>query len=380
VIPRPGEPVSPGSSHLAPQPEHVPGLDGLRGIAIIAVLLFHWDLPFAGGGFIGVDLFFVLSGFLITRLLSRELAQLGRIDLRNFYARRALRLLPALLLLCFAYGTWLVLKSDPPAMRHGSRIIRAVLLYYSNWMMALGPRDHEVLAPMTHMWSLSVEEQFYILWPATLTWLGARSAAGLTAGRNRTIVAVLISTIAVVTIWRIHLALSGAWYVRVYVGTDTRIDTLLVGCLLAMVLHGRAAPAPSVLVRWMPWCALLVFAGLAVLEEERSRWTYLVGCSVTAIVSATLVAGAIRSGHAYRRMLEWAPLRWLGRVSYGIYLWHFPLTELARRVGIMPVAGPPNIRGLLALAGATLGCAATSFYLIERPFLRLRHLVRPRIR
>jgi peptidoglycan/LPS O-acetylase OafA/YrhL len=354
--------------------KHLPGLDGLRGVAIIAVVLFHWNFPFARGGFVGVDLFFVISGFLISTLLLRELTANGEIDLRNFYARRALRLLPALVVMCGVYGLWLLLRSDGAAARHGARVLAAVLFYCANWMLALGPHDRDILAPMTHTWSLSVEEQFYVLWPITLAWLAGRKAT------LRATITLLVSVIALATAWRIYLTLTGTWYVRMYVGADTRIDTILVGCLLAVLMyHGKVRiPSPPV-SGWLPWAALASFALLVFFARESARWMYLVGCSIAAAVGAGLVLGALTTGDSrFGRLLGWTPLQWLGRVSYGVYLWHLPLTEFFRRLGLVPVSARPDFRGLLLLIGSTLGAATASFYIIERPFLRLRKRVEPR--
>jgi peptidoglycan/LPS O-acetylase OafA/YrhL len=342
-------------------------------VAILVVLLFHWELPFAKGGFIGVDLFFVLSGFLITTLLLRELAANGRIDLRNFYARRALRLLPALLVMCGFFASWLLLVSQPAAARHGVKVLLAVLFYYSNWLLALSAGDTSVLAPMNHMWSLSIEEQFYLVWPVTLAWLAWRrfSPGGIAK--------FLAGAIGIATLWRVYLALSGTWFIRIYAGTDTRIDSILVGCLLAvLVYYGLHRPRRHQ-GDWLAWASMGLFAILVYAGRQEARWTYVYGCSITALVCASLVSSTLTTGTSrFGRVLAWQPLQWLGRISYGVYLWHLPIIEMARRAGFMPMSGPPNAAQLLGMLSTTLAVAAISFHVVELPFLRLRNRFGPR--
>lgn len=191
--------------------QRIPELDGVRGIAILAVFLNHTQ-PTLSGGFLGVDLFFALSGFLITGILLNEFNRTGSISLRSFYYRRALRLLPALvvfLLVCAPWAHW--------------QATTATMFYFANW------HSFEFLGPLVHTWSLSVEEQFYIAWPVVLLLL-LRLKLSKTA-----IAAGLITIIALIFIWRLYLLKSGASWERAYKGTDTHTEGLLIGCVIALV-------------------------------------------------------------------------------------------------------------------------------------------------
>lgn len=302
---------------------HRPGLDGLRGVAILLVLGLHWWPAWFPGGNIGVDLFFVLSGFLITRLLIEEHDRTGRVDLRGFYLRRARRLAPALGVLLAVCAT-------------ASGAIWT-LLYVANWSRAAGGMQ----GPLEHTWTLAIEEQFYVLWPL---------AFGLVA-RSRRPVVMLLAICAVVLAWRLLLLDGGAELIRLRAGTDTRADALLIGCAAAFALPVLAR------IRWAPFAALAALAAVPVVLGFGQVGMFGAGFTLVAVGAAVLVLWA----------LDWNPpgwLRWFGRLSYSIYLWHYPITWALR-------GGDPHATAwdTTALAIAlSLAAAVASYRLIERPF------------
>jgi len=252
---------------------YTPALDGLRAIAIVAVMIYHASPSLMPGGFAGVELFFVLSGFLITGLLLREQQCHGRIHLGFFYARRVLRLLPALLLMLTIVTTfaWCVLPAG-----FGSRTLTDALLalgYCVNWARAFDMRGASLLG---HTWSLSIEEQFYVLWPITLILLVKRT------GNSRSLTRVLGLSAAVAVIYRILMLTGGASGVRLYNGLDTRADGLLLGCALAAALSSGVIDLsrPSVrrvIQRATPWAIIGCCWAIWSLSWQQVR-TYIGAC------------------------------------------------------------------------------------------------------
>jgi peptidoglycan/LPS O-acetylase OafA/YrhL len=314
-------------------------LDGLRAIAVTLVVCFHLHVPGFGGGFIGVDIFFVLSGYLITRLLLDEYDATGTLRLRRFYARRALRLLPALAVLLavtapFVTRAWIVASAS----------------YLANWYIAL----HRLgTAPLSHTWSLAIEEQFYIVWPVLLLGL-------LRARLSRDAIArVVIALAAISCLEKVLGSLDSdiASWVRLYHGTDTRADALLIGCAAALLGTPRL---PAVAARGLLVAAAGVIGYIAVTGSLSDLDLYRHGeLTLVAIASAVVVTQLVERP---LRILELRPLVALGTISYGVYLWHHPIAYLD-----IPV-----------VAKAVLGVAAAvaSYYLVERRALRLKRRLR----
>lgn len=339
-------------------PRHVPELDGLRGIAILSVLVHHQLTTFSlRAGFLGVDLFFVLSGFLITGLLLTEFENTKSISLRNFYMRRVLRLGPALLLYLLAcvlvtYYTQLI------ELTREFKLIAIALVYATNWRMAFGWDSS--LDPTAIIWSLSIEEQFYLVWP--LVFLGCLALKL----RRSFIVAGLGFVIFAIIVHRYLLLDAGADLTRLYYGSDTRADSLLMGCLFAL-LPGTGVRARR--KRWLGIAGVLSAAGLAYLivtSNFSDLFLYRGGYTVVALLAGVVIFVAANSPP---RMLsaafQWRPLRWFGKVSYGLYLWHW----LVVRSTSFYYLGYWEPWAKFALA---VGIASTSFYLVERPFNRLK--------
>lgn len=341
---------------------YVPALDGLRGVAILSVMVFHGAIPHLRGGFIGVDIFFVLSGFLITSLLLKEQASVGRINLKNFYVKRALRLLPALFLLL---GVFLVISSfllEGSLLR--AKFIEAlvIIFYAANWARAFDWHSPET---MGHAWSLSSEEQFYILWPALLILSLKFTRSKLTLGSAIALLAALS--------WaaRILLAASGASHARLDYALDTRADALLAGCLLAVLISGElSGRAKLFLEKWLGPAALLAaaaLAGAALLFSPKSMYLYYWGYAAVAFLASVIILDIIISKRSLiRKLLSWRPLVGIGVISYGLYLWHVPVYALVSRTGL---TGPG---GFAAGTCLTFLAAYLSFVLLERPCLRLK--------
>jgi peptidoglycan/LPS O-acetylase OafA/YrhL len=341
-----------------------PALDGVRGLAIAIVVAFH-AFGWPGGGTLGVDLFFVLSGFLITTLLLEEHGGTGSINVRGFYGRRARRLLPALFamlaaLLLLAVATAVLAASFPSRLVFG---VGAALTYTSNVVVATDPSA--MPAALLHLWSLAAEEQFYILWPLLLVAL-------MRVGHVRLVGRVLVALLALAVLYRLQLLVSGASVDRLYYGPDTHADSLLVGCLFGCWFASGRLPSivSSDRARKVSIALALILIGASAvfIESIPSRLAYGLQLLPTgfAVVAAIFVVCAAMGDSAVARALSVGPLVFLGRISYALYLWHLPLL-----VALAGVDRDFGLRSGVAVAAA-LGVAIASRYFVELPFLTRR--------
>ena len=343
---------------------HVPALDGVRGIAVLLVIATHTMIVFwyshfydvVPGGFLGVDLFFVLSGFLITSLLLGEQARTDRVSMPGFYRRRALRLLPALVALVVLHAIYTIVTGLPFGIE--ARTITVVMLYVSNWYAATG---HRLALGLNHLWSLSIEEQFYLLWPLVIAVL-------LTVRRSsRVVVGSLIAAIVAVAVWRAYLWHPGASLLKVspeYVRTDTRADALLMGALAAHLWVRGRIPR-----RGLATAALIaaVFFGYCVVRIPGERgFYYKGGFTLIALAAAIVLVATVENRWIGTRVCAWRPLRAVGIVSYGLYLWHLPVFFGVRRY---TTGWPVGLQIALALT-LTVAFTLASWRFIETPFLR----------
>ena len=307
------------------------------------------------GGFIGVDVFFVLSGFLITALLLGEFGATGRLDLPAFWARRARRLLPALLLLLLVLGAWAAWIAPPETAAALRGDALAALLYVANWwFVATGESYLATTAPspLLHTWSLGVEEQWYLLMPLLLV-----AVLKLRRGRTRVLTPLLLVLAVASAALMLVLDVSGASHARVYYGSDTRVFELLLGAALAAAVYTRGLPRPR--SADVAGAAGLVGLGAAaVVLTATGPALFRGGLVLVALGAAGLVVAAATSGTITATVLGWWPLRAVGIVSYGLYLWHWP-------VQLLLADSPWWTR--LGLAGAI---AAASYVLVERPVRR----------
>ncbi|MET7484431.1 acyltransferase [Streptomyces sp. NPDC005538] len=355
------------------------GLDGLRTVAVVLVIVYHVQPDLVPGGSVGVDVFFTISGFVITRVLVGEYARTGRIGLWSFYRRRWTRLMPALLVMCAV--TALLSVTLPLPLFRGAWVA-AVLAAGSvvNLVRAGNPGTYaDLTAPLSHTWSLGVEEQFYLAWPLLLLVLLRRASARA--------VLVWVAVLCVLPVlWRWVLWDPSAAH-RIYNGPDTRADQLLVGALLALVLARLRADDPrlALLRRWagrLSWPALGLLALIAwqIPITETSGWNpvwYTVGFLAAALLTACVVAALDLCPRWWpTRLLSLSAPAWVGRnLSYGMYLWHYPVIRLLHDLGV------PADHLLSAGLAATFAAALASYAFVERPLLRggrFRVVRRPR--
>jgi peptidoglycan/LPS O-acetylase OafA/YrhL len=408
-----GEPNRQGPVDLA----HSGGLDGLRGIAVGAVLLYHGGVVWAKGGFLGVEVFFVLSGFLITSLLLAEWSRSSAISLGAFWARRARRLLPALFCLVAVIGLYYAAAGSSKAIPGLKGDGLSALIYYSNWhqiaagssyFAATGP-----VSPLEHTWSLAIEEQFYLVWPILLggvLWLASRGMRCSNGGR-RPLLVLLGVTVAGVVASAIDTALlfdAGRNLDRVYYGTDTRASSLLIGASLAIGMAiwrapgrraaagGAGAAVDTEVVRersparttevgrkWsrargasagpvLGAVALLALAGvLAAIAAlgGSDAWLYPYGLLVLdGAVLLLIVAAVAFPASLAARSLAVRPLRAVGTISYGLYLWHFPLFLWLTASSV----GVSGTKLLLVRLAITFAISTASYFLIEQPIRQRR--------
>jgi peptidoglycan/LPS O-acetylase OafA/YrhL len=340
---------------------YLPALDGLRAISIILVLSVHLRLIgstafrfMPAGGFLGVDVFFVISGFLITSLLLSEHRKTRSISLSSFYWRRALRLFPALLVVLVFTGVIAIWAGSLSALGLTPLRIASVLAYFTNWVRAFETPQTWYLF---HFWSLSIEEQFYLVWPAALILLLRL--------KPKTALAVVVIAIATSAVLKVALCLSGATTNRMYYGSDTRADSILIGCLGAMLLSYGYEKWAKALASLAGGAVIIVFAFVFV-ASDGFRPLYLGGLTLVSLCVASIILHVTLSpAGRLARFLSSSELLWIGKRSYGLYLWHWPMYEIARLV-------PSELLALLLALLLTFAAAALSYWCIEQPFLRLK--------
>ncbi len=334
------------------------GLDGLRAVAAFMVVFYHFGIPYISGGE-GVLVFFVLSGFLITWLLLRENDETGSISLSKFYARRSLRIFPAFY--CYAAMVFAVVF-----LRHHARIVwpqaLAAVFYVSNYYQALHGDPN---TGFSHTWSLAIEEQFYVLWPLTFLLLrrNYRRMGQFLAGA---IVAIWIYREALVFVVHVHEG-------YIYEAFDTRADHLLMGCLLAVVLRAKMFPRFWSWISTRSWAAVAVAFVLAISGVAESVYGPAYRDSISFVLSPVLVAIWISQLIALRgatlwRWTSWRWVRYLGRISYSIYLYQQLLVEVPKKL-LPQQAVVVQLAETIALIVLV---ASGSHFFVERPFLRLK--------
>jgi peptidoglycan/LPS O-acetylase OafA/YrhL len=337
-----------------------PALDGLRGVAILAVLAVHtshifgWSL--LKGANAGVDIFFVLSGFLITTLLIEEWEQTGAVSLKSFYWRRALRLIPALLVLLTVLYFLSDLFLSPVEANDTRRGIPVAFVYASDLALAFFQLH---LGALQHTWSLAIEEHFYLIWPVVLL-----AALKLGIGKKRLVLITLLVVIAS-GLQRASLHQFGAPPVRTYYGIDTRADALLIGCVTGLCVSWGLIHARALRPLLVP--ALMFIGFCMVATGFGSSFMTLGGFTLLAIATAVVIVNVVLAPPGYlTSFLEFGPLVWIGRISYGLYLWHYPIFKAT---SFLKMRWPVQLAVALAL---TVMVTSLSYYLIERPALSLK--------
>ena len=353
---------------------YLPALDGLRAIAVTSVLLYHLDVGWAKGGFLGVDLFFVISGFLITTLLLRERDDTGRIGLGSFWTRRFKRLVPPLVVMTVVTIAAMRLWGLPQQLASVRWDAAAALAYVANWRFVFADQSYfESLlgpSPLLHTWSLAVEEQWYLLWPLAmvmLTALAARRRRG-----NALALAIVVGAAIASAVW-MSMVYVAADPSRAYFGTDTRAQQLLIGAALAWLVQlepqltrfAEQTKGAAVVV-----AALVLYLVVAALTPDDAAWLYHGGFLAVSALCALLVLGTATENVARPlRWLTWTPLLWIGVRSYGIYLWHWPVIVF---VGEPMGLDLPRVPLIILQVAITLALADLTHRFVERPVRRSR--------
>jgi peptidoglycan/LPS O-acetylase OafA/YrhL len=381
---------------------YIPGLDGLRAIAVIGVLLYHGQVSWLPGGFLGVDLFFVISGYLITSLLLAEFHASGRIDFKAFYLRRARRLVPALLAMLVVLVIFMA-AFHPTALHQTRFDILAALGYFSNWWYVLHHVSYFVASgrqsPLQHLWSLGIEEQFYLVWPLVLAvviiWrakianvstladvvrLGGRRPRDARVGL--TVVVALLGAVAS-SVWMAVLAVRGnvpfdTDSSRLYFGTDTHASGLLIGAAVASLTamirraarreHIAMSRTTATAFEAVGAAALVGFCWMMHSLSEFSPGLYRGGFLGLAVLGVIPIVAVSIPGSRLNAALGVGPLRWIGRRSYGLYLWHWPIFVFTRPGLDWPLGGVGALAARLAI---TFALVELSYRLVEQP-IRVR--------
>ena len=370
-------PLHDATGDLAP-PGRLPymrGIDGLRAIAVMAVLFYHADFVWARGGFLGVEVFFVISGYLITSLLLVEWLRTGTIGLKSFWLRRARRLLPAATLLVLGVSLASILFYRDALERMLGDVV-AAMAYITNWFLIV--RDVSYFESfgrpplLQHMWSLAVEEQFYILWPLIFTF-GFVILKGRDPKRSiRSFFAIVVVGIVASTLLMGFLHTPFEDPSRVYYGTDTRAAGILVGVALSLVwIPWRLSPTlPSrqrIVLNVAGFGAVAALMVIFATADEFSTLLYRGGFLATSLVTAAIIAVTVHPAAALGRVLENPVMKWIGTRSYGIYLWHWPIF-MVLRPGV-DVADRPYVTVAVRLA-LTFAIAEVSYRYVESPIRR----------
>lgn len=345
----------PHNLELGLRQSQLPGLDGVRAIAALTVVLYHFGVPLVSGG-LGVLIFFVLSGFLITWLLLKEDERFGAISLKDFYFRRALRIFPAFYWYWGVYISILVLRHKSVLWSQAT----ASAFYVNNYFQALRGDPNTGLS---HTWSLGIEEQFYLLWPLGLL---------LLRGNKKRLAWVLVAAICAVWLYREVLVVAGMPHSYIYEAFDTRADHLLIGCLLAVVLKFKFASKC-----WRVFCVnSLGSLPFVLFLSVSSVMTFLIRSyrdAIGFVVEPVLVAVLIAQVIAFRKSMLWSWLnlgwmRYLGRISYSIYLYQQIVIGPVKKI----LAGFPVWIMLPATIAVVIVIASLSYHVVERPFLKLK--------
>lgn len=347
---------------------YMPGLDGLRAIAVIAIIIYHLNPRWLPGGFLGVDTFFVISGYLITSLLLREYHNTQVIDLKNFWIRRFRRLIPAVFFMTGVVITY-VLVFESGIIRTVKEDGIAAFLYMSNWWYIIEDLSYFEASeprPLMHLWSLAIEEQFYIIWPVVLLIL-------LLKFKNYKHIMLIIFMMTVVSlIWMMVLTIPYEDNSRVYFGTDTRLQTLLLGVVLAYIwppfrLKKDIGQKIKVWIDGIGIGALLALIIFFITIDASSYWIYYGGLYLITLVTLLLIASSVHPSTVLPKILGNPLFLWIGTRSYSLYLWHYPIIIL---INVNFVQGQMPYYIILLQILLTFIFAEVSYKWIETPFRR----------
>lgn len=348
---------------------YMPGLDGLRALSVLAVIAYHLDLKWAQGGLLGVGIFFVLSGYLITDQILLEWKTYRRLSLMDFWLRRIRRLLPAMICMLGFVAVWLI-GSDPPLFQALKGEFLSSLFYVNNWYLIF----HEVSyfesfgppSPIGHLWSLSIEEQFYLVWPIVLV-IGIKLAPRRGKLMLWLLAGAAVSALAMAVIYE-----PGTDPSRVYYGTDTRAFALLIGAALAVIwpswkLNGAISTSARSLLDVSGSLGLVILMILIFGTNKLDDWLYRGGFLFIALLTAAITAVLVHPASRLGKIMGCEPLKWIGKRSYSLYIWHYPVMILTNSAANVEAGGLGRVFLQLAIS---LLLSALSYKYVEEPIRR----------
>lgn len=361
---------------MSKKTKYLPSIDSLRAIAVIAVIIYHIDANYLPGGFLGVDLFFVLSGYLISSLIIKEYKSTGTVNLYNFYVRRARRLLPAVyfmitvvLIIITLFNGVLLKKSYLDALFG--------YIYSSNWWYIFHKLDYfdsfGSQSPFKHLWSLAIEEQFYMFFPLIFLIFNRKSKSNNGNSKlNKNFIYVVLSLILVSLI--AHILLFDINNInRIYFGTDTRAFSLLVGVVGAILypmdrLSERTTKKDNMIYSIVSLVSILVLIGIMINTSEYNTWLYRGGFLLVAIIGLIIIISSGRQYTFMSKLLSFKPLVFIGKISYSLYLWHFPILVVTTPVSEI---GNPNLFYVTLRIVLIFLVATGSYMFVETPIRKL---------
>lgn len=356
--------------------KYLPSIDSLRALAVLAVIIYHVDVNYLPGGFLGVDLFFVLSGYLISSLIIKEYKKTGSVNLYNFYIRRARRLLPAVYFM-ITVGLVVMVLFNEVLLRKSHLDAIFGYIYSSNWWYIFHKLDYfdsfGAQSPFKHLWSLAIEEQFYMIFPLLFLLVNRKKKSkDGTYKLNKNFLYVVVGLILVSLIT--HILLFDINNIsRIYFGTDTRAFSLLVGVVGAILypmerLHTKVTPQQNLIYSVISLVSIATLITVMIYTSEYNTWLYRGGFLLVAILGLIVIISSGKQHTVMARLLSFKPVVFLGKISYSLYLWHFPVLVLTTPVSEI---GNPNIYFVILRVILTFVVAIVSYVFVETPIRKL---------
>ena len=356
--------------------KYLPSIDSLRALAVLAVIIYHVDVNYLPGGFLGVDLFFVLSGYLISSLIIKEYKKTGSVNLYNFYIRRARRLLPAVYFM-ITIGLVVMVLFNEVLLRKSHLDAIFGYIYSSNWWYIFHKLDYfdsfGAQSPFKHLWSLAIEEQFYMIFPLLFLLVNRKKKSkDGTYKLNKNFLYVVLGLILVSLI--AHILLFDINNIsRIYFGTDTRAFSLLVGVVGAILypmerLHAKVTPQQNMLYSVVSLVSIATLITVMIYTSEYNTLLYRGGFLLVAILGLIVIISSGKQHTLMSRLLSFKPVVFIGKISYSLYLWHFPVLVLTTPVSEI---GNPNIIFVILRVILTFILATASYVFVETPIRKL---------
>ena len=356
--------------------KYLPSIDSLRALAVLAVIIYHVDVNYLPGGFLGVDLFFVLSGYLISSLIIKEYRKTGSLNLYNFYIRRARRLLPAVYFM-ITVGLVVMVLFNEVLLRKSHLDAIFGYIYSSNWWYIFHKLDYfdsfGAQSPFKHLWSLAIEEQFYMIFPLLFLLVNRKKKSkDGTYKLNKNFLYVVLGLILVSLI--AHILLFDINNIsRIYFGTDTRAFSLLVGVVGAILypmerLHAKVTPQQNMIYSVVSLVSIATLITVMIYTSEYNTLLYRGGFLLVAILGLIVIISSGKQHTLMSRLLSFKPVVFIGKISYSLYLWHFPVLVLTTPVSEI---GNPNIIFVILRVILTFILAAASYVFVETPIRKL---------